>query len=46
MDYNAEIPFEKQAPLGFHDPNLDELDRAAMIRRGVMQQLVYARFVH
>nr|CAD2127802.1 unnamed protein product [Meloidogyne enterolobii] len=28
MDYNNEIPFEKQVPSGFHDPSEDKFDKA------------------
>uniref|UniRef100_A0A915NGG4 Myb-like domain-containing protein n=1 Tax=Meloidogyne floridensis TaxID=298350 RepID=A0A915NGG4_9BILA len=28
MDYNNEIPFEKQVPAGFHDPSEDKFDKA------------------
>nr|CAD2133534.1 unnamed protein product [Meloidogyne enterolobii] len=28
MDYNNEIPFEKQVPAGFHDPIEDKFDKA------------------
>lgn len=27
MDYNGEIPFEKQVPAGFHDPSEDKFDK-------------------
>ena len=28
MDYNNEIPFEKQVTAGFHDPSEDKFDKA------------------
>lgn len=28
LDYNAEIPFEKKVPAGFHDPSEDKFDKA------------------
>lgn len=27
IDYNAEVPFEKEVPLGFHDPTEDKFDK-------------------
>ena len=39
MDYNNEIPFEKLAPLGFHDPSTDTLDVAGMVRRQALKRL-------
>lgn len=34
VDYNAEIPFEKQAPKGFHDPGEDDAYVAPERKRG------------
>ncbi|KAI1709251.1 pre-mRNA splicing factor component domain-containing protein [Ditylenchus destructor] len=30
IDYNAEIPFEKNIPIGFHDPTEDSFDKSTM----------------
>ena len=33
VDYNAEVPFEKPTPAGFHDPSDDRFDKNETKRR-------------
>lgn len=32
IDYNAEVPFEKNVPIGFYDPSEDKFDKTKMVK--------------